>query len=152
MGRPPVHGLSGSPTWNSWMGMITRCTNPRIARARSYAKKGITFCARWKKFGNFLEDMGFRPYGMTLERKNRLGHYEPSNCIWASPKVQAVNRSSTHLISAKGKTMCLTDWARKLNIQPSAIRWRLNHGWGEKAAVTCMPRRDVRRAYRVTPL
>jgi hypothetical protein len=85
---------------NSWASMNNRCyvkTNPAY---ENYGGRGITVCERWRRglgprgvtFKNFIADMGPRPSGMTLDRKNPNGHYEPDNCRWATAKVQSENR------------------------------------------------------------
>lgn len=83
------HGLCGTPTYNTWKAMIQRCTNPKTIGAKYYIQKGITVCDRWKKFENFLEDMGIRPEGKTLDRKDGKLGYSKDNCKWATPKEQS---------------------------------------------------------------
>lgn len=78
-----------SPTYRSWDKMIQRCTNPNDAHYSYYGGRGITVCERWRKFENFLADMGERPIGpgrgFTLDRyPNKNGNYEPDNCRWAT--------------------------------------------------------------------
>ncbi len=77
--------------------MKQRCLNEKNTSFRHYGKKGITVCERWMKFENFLADMGERPEGLTLERKDSGAGYSPQNCIWASRKTQSRNRSTTKL-------------------------------------------------------
>lgn len=73
--------------------MLNRCFNPNYVSYWHYGFKGITVCKRWKTFTNFLEDMGERPEGTTLDRfPNNKGNYEPGNCRWANVWQQANNK------------------------------------------------------------
>jgi hypothetical protein len=94
-----THGQHGSPTWYSWISMKSRCNNPKASQYELYGGRGITICERWDKFENFLEDMGERPNGKTLDRINVNKGYEPSNCKWSTKKEQAQNRRKLKLIN-----------------------------------------------------
>lgn len=91
-------GRKSSPTYNSWHGMLQRCLNPSSPAYDRYGGRGITVCKRWRKFSNFLSDMGERPDGLTLERKNNNKGYGPKNCRWASYSDQALNKRSTKAV------------------------------------------------------
>lgn len=87
------HGMSSSSTYVSWRSMIARCNNPRNKDFPKWGGRGISICDRWLVFENFLEDMGPRPEGKTLDRfPNNDGNYEPGNCRWATASEQARNR------------------------------------------------------------
>lgn len=86
------HGLSTSSTYRSWSAMICRCTKPYTNSYELYGGRGISVCARWAEFENFLADMGERPAGRSIDRIDCDGNYEPSNCRWATASQQQRNK------------------------------------------------------------
>ncbi len=77
----------------SWWNARARCTNPANHKFPLYGARGISMCARWREsFEAFLADMGMRPPGLTLDRIDNDGNYEPGNCRWADAKTQSSNR------------------------------------------------------------
>lgn len=115
-----------------WAGMRARCFNPRSPFYHRYGGRGIQICDRWKlSFWDFLSDMGRCPPGLTIERVDNDGNYEPSNCTWASRREQCQNRIGLRKI--QGFTMA--EWSRRTGIPEGTIRSRLKLGWTDVDAL-----------------
>ncbi len=90
--RSILHGMSRTPTWNVWQHMRRRCYDSSDVSYRYYGQRGIKVCERWQDFELFLRDMGEKPIGLSIERIDNDGDYEPSNCKWATAKEQRANQ------------------------------------------------------------
>jgi hypothetical protein len=74
--------------------MLQRCSNPARADWPRYGGRRIAVCDRWRRFENFLADMGACPEDLTLDRIDNNGNYEPGNCRWTTWEQQVRNRRS----------------------------------------------------------
>lgn len=119
------HGMSRSKTYAVWDAMIQRCTNSKSRAFPRYGGRGIEVCEEWLDFRLFLRDMGEQPNGLSLERRENSGNYEPGNCCWATMGEQLRNTRRTQLVDLRGKQVCVTDAARSLSIDPSTIWTRV---------------------------
>lgn len=97
--RNTKHGQCFTPAYETWKGMVQRCTNPANQEWHNYGGRGITVDPSWRIFANFYKDMGDRPQNKTLDRKNNNLGYSKDNCRWATSKEQAANRRNTRLTS-----------------------------------------------------
>jgi hypothetical protein len=126
-----------SPTYQSFRSMLERCYRIKHPHFKSYGGRGITVCDRWRhSFKNFIEDMGGRPDGKTLNRKDNDLGYSKDNCEWANQSEQNVNRSCTRWITFRGETKPLSHWSKVLKMGITTIRERLNLGWSVDEALS----------------
>lgn len=118
------HAVNGksTPTYNSWAMMLSRCENPKNDRYQRYGGRGISVCDRWHDFSSFLADMGERPDGTTIDRKDNDGNYEPSNCRWATDIEQVRNRSVSILVQLGGEVVTLKERCRATGENYQAAR------------------------------
>lgn len=122
---------------STWYNILQRCTNPKSPSWKNYGGRGITICDRWRNsYANFFADMGPRPAGMSIERKDRDGHYEPNNCHWASAAEQSRNTRRNKRITFQGETLCLKDWAARLDVRYNTLVLRLLRGWSVERMMT----------------
>ncbi len=137
--RTHGHTANGkfSKEYASWNGAKSRCFRKKDAMFKNYGARGITMCGQWKKsFESFLKDMGNCPDGMTLDRINNDGNYEPGNCRWATRTEQNNNKRNNHRISFGGKAMTISEWATNIGINQKTIWKRITRGWPLERALS----------------
>lgn len=135
------------PTHIIWANMKARCYNTNRSDYHQYGGRGITVCDRWlNSYVNFLEDMGPRPKGLSLDRIDNNKGYSKDNCRWATPTEQNNNKRSNILLSFKGKTQSISAWAKDLGFNPEVIRKRIRiRGWDVERALTTPLKSNIER-------
>lgn len=135
-----VHGHARkgkiSRTYRIWRAMRERCRYPKHHAYHRYGGRGIKVCQRWMDFSNFLSDMGEAPDGLTLERKDRDGNYDPSNCIWATMLEQSNNTSRNRFLEHNGERRTVAQWAVHTGLRSQTILSRVSAGWATGRALT----------------
>ena len=135
--RLTTHGMTRTPTWNSWASMLERCYRVRSTAYPVYGARGVTVCSRWNpdqggSFENFFADMGERPNGMTLDKdiKGGIGCklYSPENCSWATAKEQARHRRGLTAVDLNGRLVTVAEAAEVTGLGLSMLHQRHRSG------------------------
>lgn len=119
-----THGECKTKLWHIWSGMLSRCESPSTKTNKTYQGKGIKVCEEWHSYETFRDWANSNDYkpGLTIDRIDSDGNYEPNNCRWATKAEQADNRKSTRHFTVDGETHSLAGWARKIGLSDSAIQ------------------------------
>lgn len=140
------HAHKHNKTYHAWRGMKKRCLLESNENYKNYGGRGIKVCRRWiDSFESFLADMGEAPDGMSIDRIDNDGDYEPGNCRWATTKEQANNRRTNVWLSHDGKTLTVKQWSERIGIKTTTLERRIQHGWSAQKAIET-PVKSSRRA------
>lgn len=132
------HGLSKTPLYLVWVSLRQRCQNPANKGYANYGGRGIKVCAEWQDFDafrNWARANGYRA-GLSIDRIDNDGNYEPSNCRWTTATQQARNKRANRRIRFRGRSRTLGEWAEELGVPMDRLRWRLRVGWSVEDAFT----------------
>jgi hypothetical protein len=124
------HGMTNTATFKSWQSMIGRCHNKNNSNYKNWGGRGIRVCNRWRQsFLNFLKDMGERPRGTSLGRRNNNLGYNKKNCRWETQKQQNRNRPGyNRTISHRGRMLTIAEWSEITGLKYGYIWNRVNKG------------------------
>ncbi len=148
--RSTKHGHYNDKTYQSWKSIIQRCTNQSYNYWKDYGGRGITVCKRWSGkngFIHFLEDMGERPRGKSIDRKNNNKNYCKSNCRWATRSQQQRNKRNNCYVTYEGKRWLLVELCEEFNMPYRLVYNRYYNGdWTlEDALITPVKKRKKRK-------
>lgn len=134
-----THAESDSPLYGVWCNIKQRCLCPTCHAYPYYGGRGITVCEEWRNSFEVFRDWayanGYRS-GLTIDRINVNGNYEPDNCTWVTRRAQANNRRSNVLLTYNGETHNLMEWAEKLHKNYKTLHTRLSVGWSVERILT----------------
>lgn len=123
-----------------WRGMKNRCFNSKAPKFKYYGARGITVCDEWKEnyqaFFDWAMANGYEE-GLTLDRIDTNGNYEPSNCRWVTKTVQNGNKRNNRYLEFQGVTRSIPEWSAITGIPTPIIYGRIHyHGWSVERALT----------------
>lgn len=130
-----IHGCHNHELYATWMKMRARCERQNDRQFSNYGGRGIKICQRWSDFDTFVRDMGPRPVGMEVDRRDNDGDYTPENFRWATRTTQQRNTRKNRLLTVRGETRCLAAWSDIADINSGTIGERLRLGWSAEDAV-----------------
>jgi hypothetical protein len=142
-----THRLSKHPLYEVWCGMKARCYQENHVAFGRYGGKGVRVCKEWLSFENFYKWSISNGYskGLTIDRIDSDGDYEPNNCRWTTYLQQGRNTSRNHLVTVNGISKPLSVWSEENGIKYGTILSRIRKGWDERDAVTVPPLRNKNR-------
>lgn len=128
-GGATTHHSTKTRLYKIWDGMRGRCKRETHKHFKDYGGRGVSVCTEWESFDIFKEWAIANGYidGLTLDRIDCNGNYEPKNCRWATMKEQARNKRNNHRVTVEGRTMTLSECVEQYSIPKSTIRWREQH-------------------------
>ena len=116
--RAIKHNYFNTKPYHVWHDIKQRCLNPNNKAYKNYGARGITICKEWENPKNFCEwafNNGYKE-GLSIDRIDVNGNYEPSNCRWVDMETQQRNKRTNNLLTIKDITHCITDWSNILGV------------------------------------
>jgi hypothetical protein len=141
-----IHGLSKSHLYGTLNRMYSRCYDQSNRDYKYYGIRGIKLCDEWNKdvvgkkhsmenFYKWAMKNGYKK-GLTIDRKNNNGNYEPLNCRWATMQTQSNNRRNNHFVYFKNERLTISQLARKYHVNRDLLKGRLQRNWDVEKAIT----------------
>lgn len=145
------HGMAGSSLYLVYNDIKTRCFNHKSTNYRHYGGRGITMCGEWRSdfmiFYEWALESGYAK-GLTIDRINNDGGYEPNNCRWVTMKEQCRNRRSSLIIEYKGVKKTASEWVEEYGVPRKIFDNRRRRGWNIERCLT-MPTDRTSKEYKI---
>lgn len=148
------HGMADTRLYNVWLGMRRRCNNPKDNYYKDYGGRGIRVCEDWaidySKFHAWATSNGYAE-GLTLDRIDVDGNYDPSNCRWADLATQSRNKRNNRILEAFGESKIAADWESdpRCMVSRRMILERISLGWHSQDAIATPPRKRPQEAKKI---
>lgn len=143
-----THGMRKTRLYGVWNNMRRRCYEPTTKSFKDYGGRGIKVCDEWlepEAFFDWAKASGYAE-GLTIERIDVNGNYEPSNCKWITKAEQARNKTNSFMVEIDGESKCLHQWCDEMGIDYHLVYARMKRlGWDAKKALTTPPRKLQKR-------
>jgi hypothetical protein len=144
------HGQWKAPEYSAWMAMVHRCTNPKRSDYQNYGGRGIRIAAEWlgpDGYLRFVEHVGPRPSGTSIDRIDVNGNYESGNVRWATRSEQQRNTRRSRWLTLDGETKTLAEWCERTGLGHRTIMLRLKRGWSVEKALRTPSQRALLAAW-----
>lgn len=133
------HGLYNTKLYKVFASMKGRCYNKRDKAYKNYGMRGIKICDEWLNdfmcFYNWSIENGYEE-GLSIERLDVNGNYEPSNCKWITLHEQQFNKTDTHYLTYNNETKSIAEWSIETGIPYNTLRGRVRRGWSDEKSIT----------------
>ena len=125
-----THKMSNTKLYQKWADMKRRCLTESDKRYGDYGGRGIVVCEEWMHFEPFMEWAIASGYadGLSIDRINNDGNYEPSNCRWATTREQSLNKRSTRYVYIHGRKITLQELSERTGMNKSSLDYRFDRG------------------------
>lgn len=130
--RRRKHGKSKDRLYHVYFSIADRCNNPNNDAYKHYGSRGIKICDEWKNSYEAFEKWAYKngyKQGLTIDRIDVNGDYEPSNCRWVTQAKQMRNTRKTRRLTYKGKTLPLVEWCEIYSLSFNTVSARYKRGW-----------------------
>lgn len=144
-----IDGRSSDNLYHLYYNIRNRCTNPNDPNYKYYGGRGIALCKEWRDWESFKDWATLKGYekGLTLDRIDVNGNYEPSNCRWITQAEQMRNTRKTRFLTYKGETKPLIEWCEILGISFNTASARFTRGWTKPEEILFGRKRKVGNVY-----